>query len=122
MALLFITKWETWIFLSYECYPLIQDNVFHIFTVTATSNDTCEYFAQNVYSNCQLTNANKYSQCSFAAAICVEITYNTDNVSHQKSLNLPSVRIPISSPYIWLQTVFMNPVTTSMSGLLTESV
>ena len=48
----------------------------------------------------------------------MEITYNTDNVSHQKSLNLPSVRIPISSPYIWLQTVFMNPVTTSMSRVL----
>ena len=80
------------------------------------------YFAPNVYSNCQLTNANKYSQCSFAAAICVDITYNTDNVSHKKSLNRPSVRIPISSPNIWLQTVFMNPVTTSMSGLLSLKV
>ena len=61
---------------------------------------------------------NILTQCFFAAAICIEITYNTDNVSHQKSLNLPSVRIPISSPYIWLQTVFMNPVTTSLSGVL----
>ena len=77
------------------------------------------YYAPNVYSNCQLTNANKYyHSVFFAAAICVEITYNTDNVSHQKSLNLPSVRIPISSPYIWRQTVFMNPVTTSMSRVL----
>ena len=75
-------------------------------------------FAPNVYSNCLLTNDNKYSQCSFATAIYVGITYNTDNVRRQKSLNRPSVRIPLSSPYIWLETVFMIPVTTSMSGLL----
>ena len=64
-----------------------------------------------------------FTQCSFAAAIFVKkITYYTDNVSHQKSLNRPSVRILISSPYIWLQTVFMNPVTTSMSFLLSLKV
>ena len=50
------------------------------------------------------------------------ITYNTDNVSHQTSLNRPSCRIPLSSPYIWLHTVSMNPMTTSMSGLLSFKV
>ena len=63
-----------------------------------------------------------FSQCSFAAAICVEITYNTDNVSHQKSLNRPSVRIPISSPYFWLLDCFHEPSDTSMSGLLSFKI
>ena len=42
MSLLSITKLKTWMFLSYECHSLIQDNVVHIFTLTATSNDTWE--------------------------------------------------------------------------------
>ena len=37
MSLLFITKLKTWMFLSYVCHSLIQDNVFHIFTLTALS-------------------------------------------------------------------------------------
>ena len=50
--------------------------------------------------------------------------YNTDIVSHQTSLNRPSCRIPLSSPYIWLHTVSMNPMDDyiSMSGLLSLKV
>ena len=44
------------------------------------------------------------------------ITYNTDNTNHQ---NRP---VPLSAPYIWLQMVLVNPVTTSMSGFLSLKV
>ena len=43
MSILFITKLKTWMFLSYACHSLIQDNVFHIFTLTAHLNDTWEH-------------------------------------------------------------------------------
>ena len=42
MSLLFITKLKTCMFLSFEYHSLIQDNVFHIFTLTAPLNDTWE--------------------------------------------------------------------------------
>ena len=126
MSLLFITKLKTWMFLSYDLHSLIQDNVFHIFTLTTTSNDTWECLFCSVCAFQLLThyamikNAYRlFKPCSFATAI----TYNTKNVSQQTSLNRPSGRIPLSppgpmGPYIWLRTVFMNPVTTSMSCLL----
>ena len=110
--------------LSYECHSLIQDNVFHIFTLTAPSNDTWECLFCSVCAFQLLTYYamikcyHIFTPCSFATAI----TYNTDNVSHQTSLNHSSDTIPLSSPYIWLHTVSMNPVTTSMSGLLSLKV
>ena len=39
MSILFITKLKTWMFVSYACHSLIQDNVFHIITLTAPLND-----------------------------------------------------------------------------------
>ena len=124
MSLLFITKLKIWMFLSYECHSLIQDNVFHIFTLTAPLNDTWECLFCSVCAFQLLTRytmikcSHIFTPCSFATAI----TYNTDNVSHQTSLNRSSGTIPVSSPYMWLHTVSMNPVTTSMSGLLSLKV
>ena len=52
MSLLYIAKFKTLMFLSYEGHSLIQDNVFHIFTLMTTSNDTWSVcFAPNVQSN-----------------------------------------------------------------------
>ena len=124
MSLLFITKLKTWMFLSYECHSLIRDNVFHIFTLTAPLNDTLECLfllsmcIPTFNSLCYDKMLTHIHTVSFATAI----TYNTDNVCDQTSLNRPSCRIPLSSPYIWFHTVSMNPVTTSMSGLLSLKV
>ena len=51
MALLFITKSETWVFLSYEYHPLIQDNVVHILNLQSQQpqiTSVSVYFDPNV--------------------------------------------------------------------------
>ena len=108
MSLLYITKLKTWMFLSYKCHSLIQDIVFHILTHTAPSNVTWECLFCSVCAFQLLTYyamikcEHIFTPCSFATAI----TYNTDNVSHQTSLNRSSGTIPLSPPYIWLHTVY----------------